>query len=120
VWNRRSTALLHALALDAHPLLQFVAGDVVDVDRTFGAGIGVGAARADALDHLVVLVGHGKRGGHRAEAVDPVVDAVAFGLIGGAAALLVGIADLLQHTRSPCSQSVVPMWLVPLKSMCSR
>ena len=89
--------LLHTLALDGHPPFQFIAGDIVDVDRTLSAGVGVGAPRPDALDHLVVLVGDGIGGGHGAEAVDAAVDAVALGLVGGAAALLVGIADLLQH-----------------------
>ena len=91
--------VLEALTLDHHPLLQFITGDVVHIDRALRAGEGVGSARADAGDHLRILVRDGDGSSQCGQAVDHVVDPGAFAFVGGLAAQFILVADGLdQHT----------------------
>ena len=91
-------AFLKALALDHHPLLQFITWDIVHIHRALGAGVCIGTARANALHHFIVLVRHSQASRHIAQAIDAVVDDITLGLIGGFASQFIGIADLLKNS----------------------
>ena len=85
------------LRLQLHPTLQFIRGNVVDVNGLLHPGVGVGGPASDVAHQLVVLTWRRQFGSLKRNTVDLGINTATFGIILGSAVGFVQIRYLFQQ-----------------------